>query len=318
MLLTDRIYHQMFETILRGEFLPGRRFLTEQEAMERYQASRVTIRRAFAMLEENRVISRRQKVGSIVNTAFAASGGELNCIAAVVPLKSRFVRSFLDTLCSEAAARDIITVLEPAADGAAQNEALIRLVLHGVRDIVIWGGDRKVDLDLCLRLRILGVNLTFFDQISPGGIADYVCLDNQDAMTALLNKAAEAGVRNIFLTAVRPQDMDVDTGRERLACCRRECVRRGWNFSTVLPETFPPESAIVAINDETALQMAGRGVPVFSIDGQEAARALGIVSYRQPMRELAQMCFRSLQRQRKLGGKWKAGQYRLKNEDPFA
>ncbi len=316
MLLTDRIYRDMFEAILRGRFLPGQKFLTEQEAVGLYHVSRITVRRAFAMLEEQHVIRRRQKVGSIVNTAFAASDGELKRIAAVVPLKSRFVRSFLDTLCSEAASRDIITVLEPAASGSAQNDALIRLVLHGIRDIIVWGIDRQLDMDLCLRLRILGVNLTFFDQINPGKIADYVCLDHRDAVLALLNEAAKHDVRNLFFA--NSENPDVDTNRERYRFCREECAGRGWNFSETLPERFPPKSAIMAVNDEVALRLPECHVPVFSIDGQEESRSRGIVSYRQPMRELAQTCFRSLFQQRKLGAQWQAREYRLKNRDPFA
>jgi DNA-binding LacI/PurR family transcriptional regulator len=315
MLLTDRIHRNMFESILRGEFLPGQKFLTEQEAIDRYHASRITIRRAFALLEKDRIITRKTKTGSVVNNSFSASGGELHCIAAVVPLASHFVRTFLSTLCSEAAKRNIITVLEPAADGKAQNEALIRLVTHGLRDIVLWGADRDLDLDLCLRLRILGVNMTFFDQIAPGGIADYVCLDNQEAIRTLLDKAAECGIKNIFFSD--PDQRDVDTNKERKEFCRKECGKRNWNFSSVLPDTLPPESAIFAVNDEAAEKMLDRGVPVFSIDGLENSRRSGIISYRQPMNELAVKCFHSLQQQRKLGSKWQARQYRLKNEEPF-
>ena len=316
MLLTDRIYQDMFESILRGEFLPGQKFLTEQEAIEKYHASRITIRRAFGMLEKNNGINRKPKIGSIVNTAFAASGGDLECIAAVVPLASHFVRSFLTSLCSEAAERNIITALEPAANGKDQNKALIRLVLHGWRDIVVWGADRDLDLDLCLRLRILGVNLTFFDQIDPGGIADYVCLDNHAAVVTLLDRAEAQGVKNIFYSD--PENLDVDTNCERRNFCRGECARRQLNFSTLLPAQYPPDSAIFAINDEAALKLVGQPVQIYSIDGLETSRRQGVISYRQPMAELAKKCFYSLQQQRKLGSKWRAKEYRLQNEEPFA
>ena len=316
MLLTNRIYQDMFGAILRGEFPPGGKFLTEQDAMERYQASRVTVRRAFAMLEEEHVIQRRPKTGTTVSSSFAATSGELKSIAAVVPLKSHFVRSFLNTLCEEAAERDIVTVLEPAASGEKQNKALTRLVMHGVRDIIVWGIDRDLDMDLCLRLRILGVNLTFFDQIDPGKIADYVCLDNHDAVIALLDQAEKRGVRNFFFAD--SENPDVDSNQERYRFCRAECARRGWSFSGTLPEKFPPESAIMAVNDDVALQMLDCHLPVFSIDGREESRKRGIVSYRQPMKELAQTCFHALLRQRKLGTQWQARRYRLKNKAPFA
>ena len=316
MLLTDRIYQDMFESILQGEFLPGQKFMTEQEAVEKYHASRITVRRAFALLENSHIISRKTKVGSVVNTSFAASGGELECIAAVVPLASHFVRSFLSSLCNEAAGRNIITVLEPAATGKEQNKALIRLVLHGLRDIIVWGADRDLDMDLCLRLRILGVNLTFFDQINPGGIADYVCLDNHAAVTALLDQAELMNIKNIYFAD--PGNSDVDTNRERLDSCRSECARRKWNFFSTLPDKFNPDSAIFAINDEIAMPLVGLQVPIFSIDGLENCRQHGVTSYRQPMKELARKCFYSLQQQRKLGSKWQPRQYRLQNEEPFA
>lgn len=316
MLLTDHIYNSMFEAILRGEFPPGRKFLTEQEAIERYHASRITIRRAFAMLEKNHAIHRRPKTGSTVSSSFSASGGSMTRIAALVPLKSHFVRNFLSALCEEASERNIITVLEPAVSGRKQNEALIRLVLHGIRDIIIWGIDREIDLELCLRLRILGVNLTFFDQIDPGKIADYVCLDHHDAVASLLDRAEQAGVNSVFFAD--PDHLDVDTNLERHRICRKECERRGWNYSETIPEHPPAGSAIVAVNDEVALRLPDYGVPVFSIDGREESRQRGIVSYRQPMKELARTCFRSLLRQRELGAEWHAKQYRLKNRDPFA
>lgn len=316
MLLTDHIYQDMFESILRGEFPPGGKFLTEQESMDRYQASRVTVRRVFAMLEKEHVIHRRPKIGTTVSSSFAATSGELKSIAAVVPLKSHFVRSFLNTLCEDASGRDIITVLEPAVSGEKQNDALIRLVLHGLRDIIIWGIDRDLDMELCLRLRILGVNLTFFDQIDPGDIADYVCLDNHDAIISLLDQAGKHGVRNFFFAD--SENPDVDSNQERCRFCRDECQSRGWSFSGTLPKKFPPKSAIMAVNDEVALKMLGYHLPVFSIDGQEESRKQGIISYRQPMKELAQTCFHSLLQQRKLGAQWKARQYRLKNKVPFA
>ena len=205
-------------------------------------------------------------------------------------------------------------MLEPASSGIDQNEALIRLVLHGVRDIIVWGIDRDVDFDLCMRLRILGVNLTFFDQIAPGDIADYVCLDNKAAIAALMEKVSESGAKNVFF--FDHEKLNIDTTHERHDCCQRECARRKIRFFDSIPESFPPKSAIVANNGVAALEAVEYGLPVFNIDEIEPVRA-GIVSYRQPMRELAKKCFFSLQRQRKLGAKWKATEYRLKNDTPF-
>ena len=37
MQLTEQIYQALFQAVLTGEFQPGQRFLTEQEAMERFE-----------------------------------------------------------------------------------------------------------------------------------------------------------------------------------------------------------------------------------------------------------------------------------------
>ncbi len=316
MQLTEKIYQSLFKDILKGRFLPGQRFLTENEAMQRFGASRTTIRRAFAKLVDNHAILRKQKVGSIVNTKLAASEGKISRIAAILPIEDHFVRSFLSTLCNEAAKRDVITVLEPGSSGQQQNEAVIRLALHGIRDMVVWGIDRTLDLELFFRLRILGVNMVFFDRINPGKIADYVCLDNAGAMRALFEKATERGIRRVYF--VDPTGLDIDSNHERLQCCRKECATHGIDFSTELPAIFPEYSAIFAVNDPTALMFAECGVPVFSIDGLPESRAKGIISYRQPMDELAKGCFKSLGDQRRLGENWKARQYRFLAQDPFA
>ena len=37
MQLTEEIYQSLFQAVMKGEFRPGQRFLTEQEAMERFE-----------------------------------------------------------------------------------------------------------------------------------------------------------------------------------------------------------------------------------------------------------------------------------------
>lgn len=314
MQLTEQIYQALFQAVLTGEFQPGQRFLTEQEAMERFQASRITIRRAFARLEESHIISRKPKVGGIVNSTFAAAAGALQTVGMLVPLDDPFARSFLHTFCREAARRDVITALEPAATGTEQNRAVMRLVLHGVRDLVVWGIDRELDFNLFLRLRILGVNLVFFDRIHPGKIADYVGLDNEAAVRLLIRRAAAEKIRHIFFAD--PCALDIDTSRERREFCRKACAAHQIDFTEGVPEPLPPGSAIFAVNDPAALRYLHCGVPLFSIDGTPEAQAAGIVSCRQPMEKLAKACFQALRNQRKQGETWVAHDHRIAPEEP--
>lgn len=312
MLLTDRIYHKLFEEILKGIFVPGERFLTEQEAMDRFGASRITVRRAFARLEENNIILRRRKLGTVVNNTFAAAKGELRTIGALLPTSDPFARSFLESLCKEAAEQDVITVLEPVDSGIGQNEAVIRLASHGVRDIVVWGVDRSVDSNLFLRLRILGVNLVFFDRIDPGDIADYVCLDNEAAVKALLDQAQKRGIKRLFFAD--HDRLDVDTNKERCRFFQKECARRNISSGLELPDELPPHSGIFAVNATTALSLGDCGVPLFAIDTLPVQLCTAGVCIRQPMEKMAAACFHSLREQRRLGSRWKAKEFRISGE----
>ena len=52
MYLTEQIHQQLFHEILEGKYQPGERMPTEMETAARFQASRVTVRRAYAILEK--------------------------------------------------------------------------------------------------------------------------------------------------------------------------------------------------------------------------------------------------------------------------
>ncbi len=59
MQLTERIRGKLFNEILEGRYAPGERMPTELETGDRFQASRVTVRRAFSALEKDGIITRR-------------------------------------------------------------------------------------------------------------------------------------------------------------------------------------------------------------------------------------------------------------------
>ena len=69
------------------------------------------------------------------------------------------------------------------------------------------------------------------------------------------------------------------------------------------------ETALFCANDEIALPLktAAPELDCCSIDGTGEAAASGIVSIRQPMAAMAAAALDALERQRKLGARWKAG-----------
>jgi GntR family transcriptional regulator len=60
--VADHLRH----AILRGDFAPGSRLLTERALCHQYAVSRITIRQALALLEDERLIIRRQGSGTFV------------------------------------------------------------------------------------------------------------------------------------------------------------------------------------------------------------------------------------------------------------
>ena len=114
----------------------------------------------------------------------------------------------------------------------------------------------------------------------------------------------------------------MDALAQRRDSCRELCRLYGIDFAeTQLPHRFSPEQARETVrsldsgtvlfcgNDEIALPLkaAAPELECCSIDGTGEAAAAGIVSIRQPMAAMAAATLDALERQRKLGARWKAG-----------
>ncbi len=337
MQLTEKIHSQLFTEILEGRWAPGARFPTELETSARFRASRVTVRRAYAELENSGIILRRKHLGTIVSSSYAGATGPIKVIAAIMPLSDTFSRVFLETLCAEASDQNVSVVIEPGADdGAELSRRVARLASNGIRNMIIWAVDRSFDRSLFQRLRILGVNLVFFDRIQPGdGFADFVGLDNGDALRTLVGDAASRGVRNLVFGDI--PNAGFDSNLERRNAFVRECESRSLDYSFFnFPRNGVTEpgflrgccsffenvlrsgpAALVCVNDSVAMTAAGCVPPsclIYSIDGTEQALARGIVSYSQPMRAMARACMDSLSEQRRKGKHWKASRSLFRGE----
>ncbi|MBN2294972.1 MAG: GntR family transcriptional regulator [Pirellulales bacterium] len=64
----SRIAGSIRERVLSGNWQPGHQLPTERELCNEYGASRITIRRALQILEQERLLDRRQGVGTFVNS----------------------------------------------------------------------------------------------------------------------------------------------------------------------------------------------------------------------------------------------------------
>ncbi|MBQ9775466.1 MAG: GntR family transcriptional regulator [Lentisphaeria bacterium] len=332
--LTTELEETLMREIMLGIHTPGGTFPSELESVKRFQVSRVTVRRAYAKLEEKGILIRNRRCNTVVNDRLFATAEPISMVGALLPLQQTFSNRFLACLNDEAAAEKALIVLAPPfASGRELELAAMDMVLHGVRNLVVWCGDHEVDMQIFRRLRLLGINLVFFDLVNPGEVADFVSLDNRHAVESLLEKALQDGFRKFaFLNTA---DLRADSNLERENVFENFCRERKLEFSIhtlpwkkmladgaaeecrtvyqAVPE--PDKTAFFCVNQFVARSVCnavgGQGnYYMISIPEDEVLPRSRCVI--QPISEMAKECFQSLRRQQNAGRRWKAAEVRLK------
>lgn len=324
--LTEQVRMRVVDGLLSGTCRPGERLPSEREFALQARCSRITVRRAFARLEAAGIITRSPSRGTRITSSFSGNTAPIESVGILATLRETFAVEFIDTLTRLLNERDILAILAAVEPGSTiQAETAVRLFSKGVRNLIVWGFDRRFDFSLFEKLRVLGVNLVFFDRVDPGPFADFVGLDNRDAVEQLFRHAFARGMRRILFA--NRAGLAVDALDQRRDRCRELCAARGVEFTErLLPHRFSPEqardalrgaepgTALFCVNDETALPLKAAAPELLccSIDGTPEAAAAGIVTIRQPMAAMAAAALEALERQRKLGSRWKAESKRFK------
>jgi len=331
--LTEKVRASIVEAILSGRYAPGNRVPSEREMAESTGTSRITVRRAYAQLESGGIIVRHPHDGTRVAELFRGQTGPLENLGVITTLPHRFSGQFVEAVSRRCDAEDAILSLGiPEPDTAEeQMKIAIRMVSHGIRDLIIWGADRNFDFTVFERLRILGVNLVFFDQVVPGKYADYVGLDNRFAVRELFDCAVKHGAEHfLFLTN---SDLNVDTNLEReeafLGCLKRSgrtgrvarmprCASLEERRRMVREaKKLSKGGAVIGVNAPILQQLFSEPLPqarLYCVDYSPQLAEVGAVGYRQPIAEMADMAVKLLLEQRRKGEKWQAANRRLKGE----
>lgn len=333
--LTEQVRSVLAEEILAGKYAPGDRLPSEREYAEQTGTSRVTVRRAYEQLENAGIIVRLRPHGTRVADTFRAHSGELESVGLITTLPHEFSGCFVEAVsrcCRQQDALLVLGIPEPDT-GGEQLEIAVRMATRGVKDLIIWGADRHFDFRVFERLRILGVNLVFFDQVLPGNFADYVGLDNGNAIQLLVKRAELDGAGKMFF--VTYSDLDVDTNAEREEAFRRclaamgiaseirtisrhasraECRKLAAELETQAEEI---PAAVICVNAPVLRMLFHHpvaGLKFYCIDHTPDLAALGAVGIRQPIDEMAEAAVASLRKQRRLGARWHAEIHRFPGE----
>lgn len=330
--LTDTVRESVIEAILAGKYLPGARIPSEREYAMTTGTSRITVRRAYAQLEQASIITRQPHGGTKVAETFRANTEPLSSIGLIppMPFTNRFANRFVEAVsacCDEMEAMLVLGIPNPVT-AEQQLKIAKRMTSRGIKDIIVWCADRSCDFKGFASLRILGVNLVFFDQIIPGQYADYVGLDNHAAVRALFRRAIERGARH--LTFITYSDMEADTNREReeafLECLAKsglngEIRRISQSSSRQEFHEFASQcaasDAVISVNAPLLQQCFHEPAAhpaLYCVDHNANLPEINATGYCQPISAMAEAAFQMLIEQRRKGERWHATARRFQGE----
>jgi DNA-binding LacI/PurR family transcriptional regulator len=328
---THDLVNSVLRAILAGQYRGGDAIPSERDMAGQIGVSRVTVRRAYAELEKSAILERRQGHGTRIATAVRASTDEIRHVGFLAAGIGPFGLVFLGALEGGVSSIGALLVVK-TTEGRPDREpnAAIDLVASGVRNLVIWPSGLGYQRAAFERLRVVGTNMVFFDRICPGAIADFVGLDNRDAVRRLLEHGREAGCDRFHFVGY--SGGRADSERERVEAFETWCSEQGVRHA-LHQVPFGVDNAasldkarreglwdgrrpcIVCVNDVLALRLRSRmdgSARLFGIDGIPEAVAAGITTVEQPLARMARVALRLLWEQKVKGARWRAREVRCR------
>lgn len=313
---TNAFRNQVFRDILYGNYKIGEKLPTEREIAETNNISRITVRRAFNELEANGILERIQGSGTFVAEHQSANQNSGKLIALLSNVGDEFALGFIKAIERELAKNGEFMILRLTDDSPELEEnAALDLVASGIKNLIIWPSGENFHAQTFERLRVLGVNMVFFDRMIPEEYADYVGLDNVDAIKQLFNYSANASK----VAFVSHASINFDSDKMREIAFNKECKKRKVDGKVFyIADSIGPEmiselkqyEAILCVNDEMALRIM-EIIPDAVVLGIDGLTKL-VTSYAQPLDLMAKQVVNLLHSQRNFGDKWQASKVFIK------
>lgn len=187
--ICQQIYNDVYAD---GDYIPSERKLAEDLGV-----SRVTVRKALDLLEEEQIIDRQQGSGTRVALYYGPRNREMDVITIVAPAENYFFSRFMGAFQTEAEKCGSLVMYKQAANGSSLSDCLFKIYEKGFRNVVIWPEDLEICPHELKKLTGLGMNLVFFDSPLENPYADCVCIDNKHAIRSLHEILKIAGCRKI-------------------------------------------------------------------------------------------------------------------------
>ena len=131
--LRGRVFHKIRDDILSGKYKDNEE-LKEVAIGEELGVSRVTVRKALELLEEEHIIERIQGSGTKVALHYGARAGDMEIITLVAPAQNHFFSQFIDAFQTTAEERNSLVLYKQKSEMVSSLKLLAKR--HGV--YILW------------------------------------------------------------------------------------------------------------------------------------------------------------------------------------
>ena len=142
----DRLYVEIKNRICRliyeGIYPESERIPPERTLAEQWNVSRVTVRKALELLEEENVV--RREVGSGTRIVYRNTGhrGTMDTVTLTAPARSPFFSEFIEEFQKYADSRDSLVLFAQKAENGTIEDCLYRLYEKGLYNAEMCIRDR--------------------------------------------------------------------------------------------------------------------------------------------------------------------------------
>lgn len=327
------ICRQIFEGIYRdGDQIPPERKLSEELGI-----SRVTVRKALELLEEERIISRIQGSGTRISMYYGAREGNTEIITLVASAQNEFFSKFLDAFQTEADRQDSLILYKQKPPKMSLGQCLYQIYEKGIHNAVLWPENMQLEEKTLKVLRGLGMNIVLFDTVNGGEYADAVSLDNQEALLELHKRLRADGCERIGYiswneTCINSLRVREETFKRLEPDGKIEQIPYAYhNHLNELPEQIIKKTLDFMRDCDGILYAVGELGVLFEnhakdnqifhkagmIGSMPGADELGIYVLEQDFEKMSQQIFRCFQQQNQSEHIWCASDYMIKGLKRF-
>lgn len=318
--------------IYKGVYADGEKIPSERQLALDYDVSRITVRKALELLEEDDLIRREVGNGTLVQLRNRGNETTLDTVALVATSKNPFFSTFIAEFQQTAWRNDTLLLYVEVPEKTGLEDCLYQLYKKDIRNAVVWPDDQTVDTAKLLRLRSIGMNLVFFDTDDAYPYADCVFLDNEDAVETLISENQSDDKNYLYIgwdkLSIRSVKRREDTFKK--LCPDGEILRISWrrDRQIMAEDVEKMRMAIASMKRGMVLCTTGElgrcaaemiwalglqdKVMLSVIDDFDETGHYPVTVYQQDLRQTAEEIYKRLENQIEKNREWKAKNCKVK------